>query len=81
MTGALRHCMCCGTRYERGRFRCCRPPNNMRSDYWLALYCPMPKQGGCGKCPTHCQCPSKVARLGTGPLVSLGRQFLAEHER
>jgi hypothetical protein len=70
-------CCCCGEVYERGRFRCCAPPNGMKSEKWLELACPMPPRG-CGKCAKHCACPSKVARLGEGPLASLGRQFLSQ---
>jgi len=50
----------------------------MPSQRWLALACPMPSDGGCGKCATHCQCPSKAQRLGEGPLAKFGRQFLAD---
>lgn len=74
-------CMCCKTRYIRGSFRCCAPPGGMASHNWLAMSCPMPANGGCGKCAKHCECPNKVARLGKGPLASLGAQFLKEHGR
>jgi hypothetical protein len=69
-------CMCCGTAYRRGEFRCCAPPNGMRSEVWLEGYCPTPKQGGCGKCPHHCLCPNKGERLGRGPLKHLCDEFM-----
>lgn len=74
--GSLK-CLCCGTEYLRGQFRCCVPPAGMASQYWLALSCPMPDQGGCGKCAHHCECPNKRARLGKGPLANLAEEFLA----
>src|SRR5581483_1519410 len=72
----LRRCCCCGEQYERGKFRCCAPPNGMRSDVWLAGSCPMPDHGGCGKCAKHCQCPNKAARLQAGPLGHLCDEFM-----
>jgi hypothetical protein len=74
-------CMCCKTLYRKGEFACCAPPNGMTSQNWLSLSCPMPDQGGCGKCARHCQCPNKAERIGQGPLAQLGAQFLAEHGR
>jgi len=71
------HCMCCHEIYERGSFKCCAPPSGMRSDKWFEMRCPSPKDGGCGKCAKHCQCPNKRARLGEGPLAELARKFLA----
>lgn len=72
-------CVCCGTRYLRGSFACCAPPKGMASHVWLELSCR--GTGGCGKCARHCQCPTKAARLGQGPLAGLARDFLAEHGR
>jgi hypothetical protein len=71
----MRRCVCCGERYERGRFRCCAPPNGMASQVWLSWTCPPPSHGGCGCCPRHCACPTKAARLGPGPLAYLAAQY------
>lgn len=70
------HCFCCGTSYRRGSFTCCKRPNGMRADKWGSLWCPPVKEGGCGKCPRHCDCPSKAERLGQGPLVPLLVDFM-----
>lgn len=74
-------CYCCRDTYQRGSFRCCAPPKNMNSSHWREMRCPDPKEGGCGKCPRHCQCPSKKERLGEGPLANLARRFLSEYQR
>lgn len=74
-------CMCCKVLYRRGEFRCCAPPKGMASHVWLGLTCPMPDQGGCGKCARHCQCPSKADRVGTGPLAILAADVLQDLER
>jgi hypothetical protein len=71
-------CMCCRARYQRGKFRCCAPPNGMASHEWLSLTCPM-APNGCGRCALHCQCPNKAERFKEGPLVGIARKFLAEH--
>lgn len=70
------YCYCCHETYRRGEFRCCAPPKNMASDRWLALTCPPVSEGGCGKCAKHCQCPSRAARLGEGPLKELAKRFM-----
>lgn len=49
-------CYCCGERYERGRYRCCQPPNGMPSHEWAEQWCSPKNAGGCGKCPRHCEC-------------------------
>ena len=50
-------CYCCGTTYERGRFRCCAPKDGMKAYYWQALWC-----ATCNKCPNHCLCETRVQR-------------------
>lgn len=50
------HCLCCGERYERGRFRCCAPPAGMKPHHWLLQHCKAKEAGGCGKCARHCVC-------------------------
>lgn len=74
-------CCCCGEQYPRGSFKCCAPPPGMRSDYWLELACPMPANGGCGKCARHCQCPRKAERMKPGPLADLAKSFLERFNR
>jgi hypothetical protein len=71
-------CMCCKTRYRRGEFRCCAPPNGMASRNWLAMGCPDPPKG-CGKCAKHCVCPNREQRLG--PLAELARSFMEKLPR
>ena len=71
-------CRCCGDAYVRGSFRCCAPPTGMRSEKWLALACRKVDAGGCGKCFRHCTCADKAARVGPGPLASLGMDVLAK---
>ncbi len=74
-------CYCCGSTYTRGSFQCCQRPNGMRGDKWQSLWCPSVESGGCGRCPRHCHCPSKVERLGKGPLIPLLQQFLDSIEK
>lgn len=55
------HCVCCGEPYEKGKFRCCAPPKNMRSDFWLERFCHCdlcagPDKSTSGKCPRHHKC-------------------------
>lgn len=44
-------CYCCRERYQRGKFRCCAPPTDMKAHRWLELRCTV-----CKKCPRHCHC-------------------------
>lgn len=70
-------CYCCKSTYERGKFRCCAPPSNMRPHYWRAQFC-----AACNKCPHHCLCVDRVMRDSTlkvrnemEPLRKLAAEF------
>ncbi len=64
-------CYCCGESYERGRYRCCAPPNGLASHVWLGQYC-----RECAKCPKHCLCATKQPRQTPlrPPLAELAEQ-------
>lgn len=52
-------CFCCAQSYERGRYRCCAPPNNMSGAAWLAQHCKACSNDPTGLrtvCPRHCTC-------------------------
>lgn len=70
-------CCCCGEFYSRGSFRCCAAPAGMNAGRWLELACPMPSEGGCGKCWRHCACQNKSERAPKGPLADLAAEFTA----
>lgn len=81
-------CACCGERYERGHWTCCAPPSGMKSQYWLELCHYRFDDGGCGKCPWHCQCdplPEPIRRFRQGTdedsLSAWAIQYQAEVER
>lgn len=69
-------CYCCGTKYERGKWRCCAPPKNMASHVWLERWC-----RGCGpanarRCPRHCTCGGAIQER---PLSDFAKKAGAEY--
>lgn len=78
------HCYCCGEAYEKGKYRCCRPPTNMTAASWLAKHCKQCSGDPTGlrtHCPKHCTCPKAPILTPDGFSAWRDTSLAAELER